>query len=101
MIFKNICFIKRLITKVVCLTEKKTLSFLGTYYRNDQNYQNGYQQRSWGNDGNSGFNAGFKRGGGGGPRGARTERGGRGQFRGQRGGTRGGYVSRGKPHTQQ
>ncbi|EZA51789.1 hypothetical protein DMN91_003600 [Ooceraea biroi] len=85
----------------------------GTYYRNDGNYQNGYQQRPWGNnDGNNGFNSGFKRGGGGGsgtgsggPRGARSERGmdrgGRGQFRGQRGGNRGGYTPRGKPHTQQ
>ncbi|XP_053974649.1 caprin homolog [Hylaeus anthracinus] len=72
----------------------------GTYYRNDSNYQNGYQQRSWGNnDGNSGYNSGYKRGGGllrgGGPRG------GRGQFRGQRGGNRGSYATRGKPHTQQ
>lgn len=78
----------------------------GTYYRNDSNYQNGYQQRSWGNsDGNSGYNSGYKRGGGGprgGPRGERgMDRGGRGQFRGQRGGNRGGYAPRGKPHTQQ
>ncbi|XP_060817300.1 caprin homolog [Bombus pascuorum] len=79
----------------------------GTYYRNDSNYQNGYQQRSWGNsEGNSGYNSGYKRGGGGsrggGPRGERgMDRGGRGQFRGQRGGNRGGYAPRGKPHTQQ
>ncbi|XP_076176688.1 caprin family member [Ptiloglossa arizonensis] len=78
----------------------------GTYYRNDSNYQNGYQQRSWGNnDGNSGYNSGYKRGGGGprgGPRGERgMDRGSRGQFRGQRGGNRGGYTPRGKPHTQQ
>ncbi|CAL7937135.1 unnamed protein product [Xylocopa violacea] len=78
----------------------------GTYYRNDSNYQNGYQQRSWGNsEGNSGYNSGYKRGGGGprgGPRGERgMDRGGRGQFRSQRGGNRGGYASRGKPHTQQ
>ncbi|XP_076676221.1 caprin family member isoform X2 [Andrena cerasifolii] len=78
----------------------------GTYYRNDSNYQNGYQQRSWGNnEGNGGYNSGYKRGGGGprgGPRGDRgMDRGGRGQFRGQRGGNRGGYTSRGKPHTQQ
>ncbi|OAD57644.1 Caprin like protein [Eufriesea mexicana] len=79
----------------------------GTYYRNDSNYQNGYQQRSWGNsEGNSGYNSGYKRGGGGsrggGPRGERgMDRGSRGQFRGQRGGNRGGYAPRGKPHTQQ
>lgn len=78
----------------------------GTYYRNDSNYQNGYQQRSWGNnEGNSGYNSGYKKGGGGprgGPRGERgMDRGGRGQFRGQRGGNRGGYAPRGKPHTQQ
>lgn len=78
----------------------------GTYYRNDSNYQNGYQQRSWGNsEGSSGYNSGYKRGGGGsrggGPRGERgMDRGGRGQFRGQRG-NRGGYAPRGKPHTQQ
>jgi len=73
----------------------------GTYYRNDSNYQNGYQQRSWGNnDGNNGYNNGFKRSGGGGPRGpARNERGGRGQFRSQRG-NRGGFAPRSKPHTQ-
>lgn len=80
---------------------------IGTYYRNDSNYQNGYQQRSWvNNDGNNGYNGGFKRGGGTGPRGGpRSERGidrgGRGQFRGQRGGNRGGYAPRGKPHMQQ
>lgn len=86
----------------------------GTYYRNDSNYQNGYQQRSWGNnEGNSGYNTGFKRGGGGprgGPRGGERgmergergmDRGSRVQFRGQRGGNRGGYAPRGKPHTQQ
>ncbi|XP_014469393.1 PREDICTED: caprin homolog [Dinoponera quadriceps] len=76
----------------------------GTYYRNDSNYQNGYQQRSWvNNDGNNGYNSGFKRGGPrGGPRSERgIDRGGRGQFRGQRGGNRGGYAPRGKPHTQQ
>ncbi|XP_043252840.1 caprin homolog [Colletes gigas] len=78
----------------------------GTYYRNDSNYQNGYQQRSWGNnDGNSGYNSGYKRGGGGQrgvPRGERgMDRGSRGQFRGQRGGNRGGYMPRGKPHTPQ
>lgn len=80
----------------------------GTYYRNDSNYQNGYQQRSWGNnEGSSGYNSGYKRGGGGGgprggPRGERgMDRGGRGQFRGQRGGNRGTYAPRGKPHTQQ
>ncbi|XP_017879393.1 caprin homolog [Ceratina calcarata] len=78
----------------------------GTYYRNDSNYQNGYQQRSWGNsDGNTGYNSGYKRGGGGprgGPRGERSmDARGRGQFRSQRGGNRGGYTSRGKPHTQQ
>ncbi|KZC12553.1 Caprin like protein [Dufourea novaeangliae] len=78
----------------------------GTYYRNDSNYQNGYQQRSWGNnEGNGGYNSGYKRGGGGprgGPRGERgMDRGSRGQFRGQRGGNRGGYTPRGKPHAQQ
>ncbi|CAK9825785.1 Caprin homolog [Anthophora retusa] len=78
----------------------------GTYYRNDSNYQNGYQQRSWGNsEGNSGYNSGYKRGGGGprgGPRGERgMDRGSRGQFRSQRGGNRTGYTPRGKPHTQQ
>lgn len=74
----------------------------GAYYRNDSNYQNGYQQRTYSNDG---YNAGFKRGGGprGGPRGERgMDRGGRGQFRGgPRGGNRGGYIPRGKPQTQQ
>ncbi|XP_035726319.1 caprin homolog [Vespa mandarinia] len=77
----------------------------GTYYRNDSNYQNGYQQRSWSNEGNGGYNGGFKRGGGstrGGPRGERgMDRGGRGQYRGQRGGNRGGYAPRGKPQAQQ
>ncbi|KAK2587236.1 hypothetical protein KPH14_002975 [Odynerus spinipes] len=78
----------------------------GTYYRNENNYQNGYQQRSWSNnEGNTGYNAGFKRGGGstrGGPRGERgMDRGGRGQYRGQRGGNRGGYAPRGKPQAQQ
>ncbi|XP_033342001.2 caprin family member [Megalopta genalis] len=79
----------------------------GTYYRNDSNYQNGYQQRSWGNnEGSGGYNSGYKRGGGGGPRGGPRgergmDRGGRGQFRGQRGGNRGAYAPRGKPHTQQ
>ncbi|XP_034934962.1 caprin homolog [Chelonus insularis] len=80
----------------------------GTYYRNDSNYQNGYQQRNYNNEGNSNYNGNFKRGGGGGPRGgSRGERGGAdrggrgGQFRGQRGGNRGGYASRGKPQTQQ
>ncbi|KAG7198210.1 hypothetical protein KM043_005618 [Ampulex compressa] len=77
----------------------------GTYYRNDSNYQNGYQQRSWGNnEGNGGYNSGFRRGGGqrGGPRGERgMDRGGRGQLRGQSRGNRGGYAPRGKPHTQQ
>lgn len=78
----------------------------GTYYRNENNYQNGYQQRSWSNnEGNGGYNAGFKRGGGsarGGPRGERgMDRGGRGQYRGQRGGNRGGYTLRGKPQAQQ
>ncbi|KAL0126534.1 hypothetical protein PUN28_005125 [Cardiocondyla obscurior] len=73
----------------------------GTYYRNDSNYQNGYQQRTWGNnEGNNGYNTGFKRGSGGGSRGARNERVSRGQFRGQRGTNRGGYTPRGKPHTQ-
>lgn len=77
----------------------------GTYYRNE-NYQNGYQQRSWSNnEGNGGYNTGFKRGGGstrGGPRGERgMDRGGRGQYRGQRGGNRGAYVPRGKPQAQQ
>ncbi|XP_012224442.1 caprin homolog [Linepithema humile] len=74
----------------------------GSYYRNDSNYQNGYQQRSWGNnDGNNGYNNGFKRAGGGGPRGpARNERSGpRGQFRTQRG-NRSGFAPRSKPHTQ-
>ncbi|XP_043489296.1 caprin homolog isoform X1 [Polistes fuscatus] len=75
------------------------------YYRNDSNYQNGYQQRSWANEGN-GYNGGFKRGGGstrGGPRGERgMDRGGRGgQFRSQRGGNRGGYAPRGKPQQAQ
>ncbi|XP_071641393.1 uncharacterized protein Capr [Temnothorax longispinosus] len=73
----------------------------GTYYRNDNNYQNGYQQRAWGNnEGNNGYNSGFKRGSGGGSRGTRNDRVGRGQFRGQRGSNRGGYAPRGKPHTQ-
>ncbi|XP_011708095.1 PREDICTED: caprin homolog [Wasmannia auropunctata] len=72
----------------------------GAYYRNDSNYQNGYQQRTWGNEGNNGYNTGFKRGSGGGARGARNERVSRGQFRGQRGSNRGGYAPRGKPHTQ-
>ncbi|KYM83219.1 Caprin-1 [Atta colombica] len=72
----------------------------GTYYRNDNNYQNGYQQRAWGNnEGNNGYNSGFKRGSGGGSRGARNDRVSRGQFRGQRGNNRG-YAPRGKPHTQ-
>lgn len=74
--------------------------FLGTYYRNDSNYQNGYQQRSWGNDGNNGYAAGFKRGSGG-ARGARNERAGRGQYRGQNRTNRGGYTPRGKPHPAQ
>ncbi|XP_044578493.1 caprin homolog isoform X2 [Cotesia glomerata] len=92
----------------------------GSYYRNDNsNYQNGYQQRNYNNDGgSSNYNGGgFKRerggvsGGNGGPRtnsrgGDRVgiDRGGRGgQFRGgQRGGNRGGgYAPRGKPQTQQ
>ncbi|KAL6444445.1 hypothetical protein ACFW04_001945 [Cataglyphis niger] len=74
----------------------------GTYYRNDSNYQNGYQQRSWGNnDGNNGYSTGFKRGGGGGARGARNERVGRGQYRGQNRTNRGGYTPRGKPHPAQ
>ncbi|XP_011869682.1 PREDICTED: caprin homolog isoform X2 [Vollenhovia emeryi] len=72
----------------------------GAYYRNDSNYQNGYQQRAWGNnEGNNGYNSGFKRGSGGGSRGTRNERVSRGQFRGQRGSNRG-YAPRGKPHTQ-
>ncbi|XP_018343576.1 PREDICTED: caprin homolog [Trachymyrmex septentrionalis] len=72
----------------------------GTYYRNDSNYQNGYQQRAWGNnEGNNGYNSGFKRGSGGGSRGTRNDRVSRGQFRGQRGSNRG-YAPRGKPHTQ-
>ncbi|XP_015593430.1 caprin homolog [Cephus cinctus] len=77
----------------------------GTYYRNDSNYQNGYQQRNYNNEGSTGYNGGFKRGGSGprgGPRGDRgMDRGGRGQFRGQRAGNRGGYAPRGKPQTQQ
>ena len=74
----------------------------GTYYRNDSNYQNGYQQRSWGNnDGNNGYGTGFKRSGGGGARGARNDRVGRGQYRGQNRTNRGGYTPRGKPHPAQ
>ncbi|XP_012284620.1 caprin homolog [Orussus abietinus] len=79
----------------------------GSYYRADGNYQNGYQPRSYNNDGNSGYNGGFKRGTGGprgGPRGDRGtgERGGRGQFRGgQKSGNRGGYAPRGKPQQAQ